>query len=500
MHNLVNYLKMGMAAQQESRIEDAAAIYKLLIENYKNHPDAYNLLGVIEKDKLNYARAMELVNHAIMLNPMEAGYYLNLGNIYRENYKYKKALEIYEYSTLLKKDFKEAHENIINILIDENNYEKAIEKCKNAISNLKKQDQAKIYQLMGKSFTGLDLKEEAIKHFNKSIEINPNSFDALFEKGLVYLSQNKFTEGWNLYSYRWKTTGFNSKQISSKIPKYTKEESGGSVLIWSEQGIGDQILHLTMLSSLLKINNTVTLAIDRRLIPIFKRSYPSINTIPLETIIEKNELDYQNQISIGDLGRQFRNDVIDFESINFENKYLFADRNKTTELKEKILNNSNKKKIICGISWKSSNKDIGLLKSLRLRELQSLFAMTEVVFINLQYGDVKNEIEEIKNEFGVEIKTMEDIDNFNDLDGYLSLVEACDLVVTTSNTCAHFAGALSKETYLMLPFGRGAIWYWLNHKDGVNLWYPSVKIVRQNNNKSWSYAIDQIILKIKEFL
>ena len=52
---------------------------------------------------------------------------------------------------------------------------------------------------------------------------------------------------------------------------------------------------------------------------------------------------------------------------------------------------------------------------------------------------------------------LEEIDNFNDIDGLASLIDACDFVVSVSNTTVHIAGAIGKKTYLMLPQGKGKI-------------------------------------------
>jgi ADP-heptose:LPS heptosyltransferase len=100
------------------------------------------------------------------------------------------------------------------------------------------------------------------------------------------------------------------------------------------------------------------------------------------------------------------------------------------------------------------------------------------------------------DEYGIEIKTIDEIDNFNDIDGLSSLIDGCDFVITSSNITAHLSGALGKETYLFAPYSVGKIWYWHENRN-KSLWYPSVNIYRQESNKSWNFSIENVIKDIR---
>ena len=98
-------------------------------------------------------------------------------------------------------------------------------------------------------------------------------------------------------------------------------------------------------------------------------------------------------------------------------------------------------------------------------------------------------------EYGIEIKTISEIDNFNDIDGLASLIEACDFVITTSNVTAHIAGAINKKTYLLLSSYCGKIWYWGNVKSN-SLWYPSIDKFKDDETLSWAKPIESLLLKL----
>ena len=102
----------------------------------------------------------------------------------------------------------------------------------------------------------------------------------------------------------------------------------------------------------------------------------------------------------------------------------------------------------------------------------------------------------IQKNQGIEIQSINEIDNFNDIDGLAALISVCDYVVTSSNVTAHIAGALGKETYLLIPFAHGKIWYWGENEENT-LWYPSIKIYRCVNSNSWSQPVELLGNKLK---
>ena len=101
------------------------------------------------------------------------------------------------------------------------------------------------------------------------------------------------------------------------------------------------------------------------------------------------------------------------------------------------------------------------------------------------------------NNTGIKINKISHIDNFNDLNGLTSLIDMCNFVITVSNTNAHISGALGKETFLLLPKGKGKLWYWcsLNNR---SIWYNSIRIIKQNKIDGWDNPIKKLTKIIKE--
>jgi ADP-heptose:LPS heptosyltransferase len=148
------------------------------------------------------------------------------------------------------------------------------------------------------------------------------------------------------------------------------------------------------------------------------------------------------------------------------------------------------KKVVCGVAWTSNNAFIGKHKSMSLIDLSSILQLRDVEFISLQYGDTKKEIDIVREKLNTEIRNIEGIDLYDDIDSLLGLIDACDIVITTSNSTAHLSGALGKETILLLPFSVGKFWYW-HELDGASLWYPSVRVFKQLKQGDWSDPVIQ---------
>ena len=91
------------------------------------------------------------------------------------------------------------------------------------------------------------------------------------------------------------------------------------------------------------------------------------------------------------------------------------------------------------------------------RRYERFIVSPNITFVDLQYTDTTDE-ELFKKKYGVEIVRLEEIDNLNDIDGLASLIDACDFVVSVSNTTAHISGAIGKK--LINAPKKQRSWYW----------------------------------------
>jgi ADP-heptose:LPS heptosyltransferase len=146
-------------------------------------------------------------------------------------------------------------------------------------------------------------------------------------------------------------------------------------------------------------------------------------------------------------------------------------------------------KKLCGISWRSTNTKTGSDRSLDLKRFVQMLPSDKLQLVSLQYGDTAAEIERVKAELGVAVLSCKDVDNFKDIDGLASLIQACDVVVSVDNSTVHLAGALGKDTRVLLPLVPE--WRWLVNRDD-SPWYASVKLYRQVRDRDWISPFEKL--------
>ena len=115
-------------------------------------------------------------------------------------------------------------------------------------------------------------------------------------------------------------------------------------------------------------------------------------------------------------------------------------------------------------------------------------------YINLQYNPKDEELDALRNDFGIEIDTVSEIDNFYNLDGLAALISACDLVISIDNLTVHLSGALGIKTYVLLPLS--ADWRW-GVKSKTSYWHSALRLFRRQNVNNWEEPLNTLLTYLK---
>ena len=345
------------------------------------------------------------------------------------------------------------------------------------------------YIQRGRSHWEMNRWHKAREDFEKALLHDPESADAKWTMGLMEMQLGNFVRGWELYDERWNSSSFKSPALKTKLPRWEPGKGYKSVLVWCEQGIGDQILYGSLLQALKNHAEKVTVMMDIRLLGLFKRANPQINFIPHSSKVKNSE--YDSQIPIGSIGRHFINKASQIDAY-VDTKYLLADPSRVGQAEYELDIGDNE--FVVGLSWASTAPRIDKHKSIQLKDLVGLWDIPNIKIVNLQYGKPDYEIEPFEQETGKIIRqTM--VNNFFDLEGVAAIMSLCNAVVSVSNANVHIAGALGVPTYVL---DANKLWYW-NHKNGRNsLFYPSVRLYpRDNMNAPWDKQVEELIEDLK---
>ncbi len=481
---------MAKAQVELGCYDDALLSYDKVIALGGGRPeillDKGSALTLLER----HEEALAVYDAALALRPDYADAWSNRGTVLDHLRKHDEALESFDKANALAPNHANAWTNRGIALDNLKRFDEALACHDKALAI--NPSHAKAWCNKGVTLVNLGRCDEALGCYHKAIACQPNYADAHFNEAICRISSCDFALGWQKYEWRWKTPKFISLRPTFSIPQWNGLSTDRSLLVWGEQGVGDQIFFCSMLEALNTLQNNLIVATDERLHALLARSYPQFEFIPLN-IPSLERCTTDAQIALGSIGQFILRDTRDFAQI--KHGYLKSDSEKTNLLRKRIAEPG---KIICGLSWASNKAKLGHEKSLDIKALAPVLGVENVVFVNLQYGDTDADLAYAKESLGIEINNFADVDKFNDLDALASLVDACDIVVTVSNVTAHLAGALAKKTFLMLPRAQGKLWYWHNGK-GASLWYPTIQFFEQAKDGDWESVIDGVRDAVRGF-
>jgi len=469
----------GVALKDLKRFEEAIAHYDKALSLQPNYAEGWSNKGAALHELKRYGEAIAHFDKALSLKPDYHEALTNKGATLHELKRYDEAIAHYDKTIILKSDYPEAYTNKGTTLHELKRYGEAIAHFDKALSL--KPDYHEAWTNKGATLHELKHFDEAIAHYDKAISLKPDYPEAWFNKSLLNLLLKKYRVGWENYDWRLNTKDFQSNIVIEDLTLWNGSRCK-HLLILSEQGVGDIIFYASMLRIIKNRVESITASIDARLLPILARSFPEIIFVDNNAQLDITLFDAQ--IPFGSLP-VIMNMYPDM--IGRRVPYLVDNDELTKNLKSKYHTN---KRFKCGVAWKSNNKKFGKEKSFLLSDLNHIFQVNGCEFINLQYGDTLEEIKDLERNYGTKLTIIDGIDLFNNIDGLLSIIQACDLIVTTSNITAHLAGALGKTTFLLVPHSAGRIWYW--HEENISSWYPSISLYSQDQNFEWNGAIIDI--------
>lgn len=272
------------------------------------------------------------------------------------------------------------------------------------------------------------------------------------------------------------------------VPEWDGEAlSGKRVVLWSEQGIGDVVMFLGLLPWIGSQAREVAVVVTEKLAPLVRRSFPGVKVISEEGVSGIASMSFDVHVPLGDLVEK----AIDSFEPAGQPEYLKADGTTVARLQAKyrgVAAGHGRRRLV-GISWHTTNPDMGFTRNVGLDQLWPLFSIEEVQFVSLQYGDHSDAIAQINQRCPELLYVDDSVDAFGDLDTLAAQIKAMDEVITIDNSTVHLAGALGVPTTLLLPACPD--WRWGLKRDDCR-WYRSVKYERQATVLRWKQAIKNI--------
>lgn len=318
----------------------------------------------------------------------------------------------------------------------------------------------------------------AITNFNMAISFNtdPARFEPYLNKAIALLSIGELYKGFGLYEWRWKHEKFKSNIYDYDKPLWLgiTNIKDKTILLYAEQGYGDTIQFCRYVKLVTNLGAKVLLQVPKPLMKLLE----SLDGVDI--LIEENTMlpHFDYHCPLMSLPLAFKTEI---DTIPEPTPYLSNEKEKLEFWSNRL---GKKIKPRIGIVWSGSvNHENDNNRSLILKQL--LCYLPDVC----EYVCLQKEIREVDLDILANSNIRHFCDEILDFSDTSALCELMDVVITVDTCTAHLAGAIGKQTWVLLPFV--ADWRWLIDKE-YTPWYNSVKLYRQSQIKEWDSVLARI--------
>jgi tetratricopeptide (TPR) repeat protein len=528
----------GIVLKELKRFDDALQSYDRAIQIEAGYADAYNNRGIVLKELKRFDDALQSYDRAIKIEPSYSQAYYNRGVILQELKHFDEALVNYDQAIAIKSNYINAINNRGVVLKELKHFDAALDNYNMLIDlflysehdfkrlgHQYKIEEAKAYYNRGKTLQELKRFDEALGsydtaalihprgypeawnnignimqeigrfdralgNYNLAIRHNPDYADAYFNKSILLLLKGEYTEGWQLYQWRFLQEGKIDTVRSYQQPLWLGDEllTDKTLLIYIEQGFGDYIQFIRYALLLERSDVNVILEVPLALMGVIKTLKG--NFILIESGKPLPDFDYHCPVM--SLPLAFKTTVKSIPSNLLgkygNNPYIFVD-----EDKKKFWNNKLGAKKIhmkrVGLVWSGNPEHKNdSNRSLLLKQLSTILTLP------FEFHSLQKEIRQI------DLQTIKDFSNIHqhqeeiaDFSDTAALVDAMDIIISVDTSVAHLAGAMGKKIWILLPYFPDFRWM-LDRDDSP--WYPSVKLYRQEKINDWDSVLEKLKVEL----
>ena len=482
----------GRAAFANGNLEHASIKLNAVLDIRFDHADAYYYLGLSNIQQGHLGDASECLVLAAQFKPDFPDAYYHLGLVYRQQHDYAAAARCFTQAVKFRDNYCQAHNNLGYTLINDlEEYERGARHIEIAMG-LRPHDPDVMCNysalLLNRGFS-----EDALRYCDKVLALHGELHEVRLNRAMAALKLGQFTKAWTDYESRKLTKG-NYIPRDFGFPEWNGESlQDKSILVYAEQGLGDQIMFASCLPDLMQRASHCVIECSPQLVRLFRRSFPAATVLPSGQVCEAPAILAQPgqvhfQTTIGSLPRFFRTDIASFPS---RRGYLMADPERIEYWSHRIAKIAPGSKI--GLSWRGGAASTRrALRSIALADLQPILDVECCGFFSVQYGDVQAELSALEGKRSTNVQHYQDA--IDDYDETAALICALDMVISVQTAVVHLAGALGRPTWALLP----VVPEWRYQQSGAAMpWYPSVRLFRQSRADHWQPVIREVATELE---
>jgi Flp pilus assembly protein TadD len=467
------------------RLNDFSGAKSVLVKSLRRDQSDWRVIHNFGRAQLQLDEtegAIQALTQAVALNPSAEAVWCDLGTAQMAAGAFGDAEYSFRYAISINKKFWIAYFNLANCVREQGRMDEALRGYRRALDA--NPDFSAAAAAYASTLSDAGRVEEALASLDMFLGRHPGDVECHQRKSLILLRAGHLSEGFKEYEWRLTPTQDGVPVRPFRQPRWQgQRDLNSTVLIWLEQGIGDEILSLSMLEALVADTGPCLVECDPRLVPLISRSFQNVTAVPRSDPPHPLTKTADLMCPIWSSGMRYRSE---FGLFPQHSGYLKSDATLTSTLRHKYSDMANGRKVV-GISW-SSGGARGLAKTPPLETWRPLLQQENVFFISLQYAPAPEDIAALSDMNGQPVYVDHDIDHVSSIDNAAAQIAAVDGVVTVSNTAAHLAGALGRPVATVIPSGFGGFWYWFRERTD-SPWYPSMALCRQSTPGDWASAV-----------
>ncbi|PIT71874.1 hypothetical protein B9Z41_16530, partial [Limnohabitans sp. JirII-31] len=458
---------LGNALKDDAQYEQAITHCNMAIRLNPRHANAYTNRAIALQRLGRLDEALKSFEAAIHIKPGHAEAHFNRGNALTELKQLEAAVASYDQAINLKSDYAQAHANRGVALTSLGQLEAALASCEKAIAIQPNDAQAIAHCRLVQQ--ELRLLEPAFASYEKAISLKPDLADAHWNKSLALLLCGEFETGWKLYEWRWRNGGLGFKLPNFSQPLWLGVESlrGRTILLCSEQGLGDTIQFCRYAKQVKALGARVVMETPAALLPLLQ----SLEGVD-EWVAKGQALPaFDYHCPLMSLPLAFKTTL---STIPSPESYLRSDNAKVAQWQAKL---GPKTKPRISLVWSgSTGHKNDRNRSLRLNELLPYLPD------GFEYVCLQKEIREVDEHALRQSPIQHFSDELKDFADTAALCELMDVVISVDTSVAHLSGALGKPTWVLLPYTPD--WRWLLDREDSE----SPRVLRRLQPlRRWSY-------------
>lgn len=464
LHNL------GVALAQEGRWSEAVENLERVVQLRPDYAEALYTLGSVLNQMGRTDEAIDRLRRCLLLQPQHAGACNNLGLVLTEAKQPHEALILLQHAVRLQPSMKEAHNNLGLAYYNLGRFAEA-EACFQQALRLDSR-YVEAHSNLGNVYKEQGRFEEALACYQLALWLAPDQVSTHYNRSLALLQQGNYVEGWRAYEWRWQRpqtpprTFAQPRWDGSSLPAKT-------ILLWSEQGLGDTIQFVRYAAVVKQRVGRVVLYCPPPLAALLSHCHGVDHIIPQGQVVT----DFDVQAPLLSLPAICGTTL---ETVPQAIPYVVVDSARVAAWRAHLPGAATFR---IGIVWQGNPRHVwDRHRSAPLASLEALARVAHVTLISLQKGAGREQLAGVRKRFAVWDLGDELDESGGAFVDTAAVMASLDLVVTVDTAAAHLAGALGVPVWLALS--QIADWRWLREHEDTP-WYPSMRLFWQKQLGDW---------------